>query len=441
MTGSELRDALDVVVREEAAAIHVDASAAWQQGRRRRLRRRVAVAAAAVAAIGIVATSVAVITDPPRPLDPASTDPVASSHPLRLDYLYWDDDLPSRTGPLAGLVERSGPDIYGWYAASPEGHLWLVDTDVDVLPSLSPDGSHLAYMRGGYKDAEWVVSDQVDGTEVTFPEIGTGVDSDLDRRYFQAAQSPSYWSPDGSAVLVNIGAMDPDEDPEPTAAVLGVDGSFSAITTPDTAGSSSFPLGWIDDRHIAVIGQSDTTNDLRVYVVDIRTTFPVREVRLLSKVDYSRVSQWFGTISTDGEVLATVSDRRIRYYSLQGPRQGRLRGSMTTPATFAGSCPLTWTGTDLYVPTATDRDTGASAILTRANGGTPILADPRLDISCSFWARTALEGPEHRGIGGRLFGTSESWLSWHWREVTISNVLGALLLTCGLVLTIRRRRR
>jgi hypothetical protein len=102
-------------------------------------------------------------------------------------------------------------------------------------------------------------------------------------------------------------------------------------------------------------------------------------------------------------------------------------------------CSLSWSSSDFYLPDdATQAD--PSTILTRSDRQPIIVADPRLDIDCSSWARSALDGPGHRTLGARLFGQQDTWLSWHWRELT-SSVLLALAILLGTVLLVRRRMR
>lgn len=443
MTGSDLREALDRAVRDEAAEVHVDGVRAWQDGQRRRVRQRVGAAVAAVAVLAVGGTAIAAITHHAAEPQPASPRSGASEHPLRLDYVYWDSDLPATSGPLAGLVERAGEDGSGWYAVSPAGRLWRVDTDsaVDVVPAVSPDGTHLGYMRGGVEDAVWVLADQDDGSEQTFSQIGTGVGA-ATQRYFQASQAPSFWSPDGSALLVRIGANRPRITAEPAAAVLGTDGGFEVIPTPRRADDGVTPVGWVDDDRVALVGVDSTTRDLNLWVVDAHTGRAMHRFELPTfTAEYNRTYQWFGSISPGADRLATAADvdGEIRYFALGAFSGPHIRSSPAVPHA-ADTCPASWTSTDLYVPTVTDRASGDSAVLVRADGTETILADPRLDVRCSVWARTALEGPEHRTIGSRLFGHNTSWLSWHWREVFVSTLSGVLLLGGAALLVLRRRR-
>jgi hypothetical protein len=443
----ELRELLDSTVREPARTVHVDAASAWRQGRRRRTANRVAVAAVVVFAVagGVLALS-AGFAGLPTAVSPAKgSGPVADEHPRRLDHAYWDDGQPRVTGPLAGVVHRSSEGGGGWYSVSPAGHLWRVPVTLDWVPSLSPDGTHLAYMHGGPLDGTYRIVDQVDGTTTTFPEIGTGTSDarveefDRDHRYFYGEQEPAFWSPDGTALLIQIGLNNADAGSDPAAAVLGIDGSFVTIPLPAGAGAA-LPVGWVDEHHVAVLTDKDAKpGDAGLWIVDLRSGLVVRRLTLEGAAGANGLSQWLGSVSPDGRELATMSDSQsVRFYSTTGPTAGELTATLPVGSVAEG-CQPSWSSTDLYVPTDTTMD-GESRVLTRANGGVTVWADPRLHIVCSTWARTALDGPAHDSLGTRLFGDNTNWLSWHWREVASSGLL-AIALALGVGLVVRRRTR
>lgn len=444
----DLRDVLDGVVREPATAVRADAAAAWREGRRRRVSKRVGVAAVVSAVIGGALATSPLLSRLPGAISPASgSGGTVREHPARLEHAYWDDEQPPVTGPLAGVVRRSAEDKDGWYTVSPKGHLWRLDTGGEAVPSLSPDGSHLAYMRGTWFDATYVVANQVDGTTTRFRQIGTGAhdtrveDFDDDHRYFHDGQSPTFWSPDGVALLLRVGLTDPDSpEPEPAAAILSTDGTLVTVPQPAGAGAAH-PIGWVDAHHVALAASESDQANVRTWIVDIRSGQVVRSFTLEDGGGDTRTDQWLGSLSPDGNELATaaIGDHGIRLYSTRGPVSGDLVTELPTIATTADACQPSWSSSELYVPTYPTPD-GNASILARANGEVTIVADPRLDIACSTWARTALDGQVHVSLGARLFGQQNTWLSWHWRVATGSALL-AIALSLGIVLLVRRRAR
>jgi hypothetical protein len=51
-----------------------------------------------------------------------------------------------------------------------------------------------------------------------------------------------------------------------------------------------------------------------------------------------------------------------------------------------------------------------------------------------------LRGAAHGGLGGRVFGEHDDWLSWHWRQVSIGAGAGLVLLAMAVAGRLRRRR-
>jgi hypothetical protein len=447
--GTGLRELMDDAVRESAFGIRVDTAAASLEGRRRRIHRRMW-AAVSVAAVVVAATAgLSVVSEHASLQQPASGgSPTAEEYPQRLDYPYWDDAQPSVTGPLAGLIQRNG-NVSGWWSVSPQGHLWRLDVTGDSVPSLSPDGAHLGYLHGPNRQATYVLTDQVDGTSVSFPQVGGGFtdasveDFDHAHRYYSSSQSPSFWSPDGTNLLIRMGTTDPASTEAVGAGILGVDGTLTAIQLPEGSGGGAHPVGWLGNDHVAVLGGiAGPSHRTRVWVIDILTGRVVRGFNLPDNVDNRETSQWFGNVWGDSK-LATVTpgaNERIRFYAMNPSLAGRLVGTLPSVPQLADTCPLSSTSTDLYVPTRTNRD-GASAILMRANGGVTVRADPRLDIVCSTWARTALDGPAHASWSTRFFGSDTGWLSWHWREVTAGILATLAVLALGWFLIMGRSRR
>lgn len=449
MTTPRLRDLLDDVAAEASDGLDVDPAHAWDLGVRRRARRRLGAGLGLGLVVVLIGALVLVapFSSPPRAVDPASgqVDPAVHQYPQRLDKPFWEATLPAISGPLAGIVERvthrSGVDYWkGWYAVSPTGHLWRLDTNDGENPSISPDGTHLAYMRGNDPHTSpLVITDQVTGDVVTFPQIGTG-STDPDHpeitrgvRYFFQPQEPMFWSPDGTAALLQIGSL-PYNTAGPVAGIAHTDGTLQVIDPKAGLPERSYPIGWLDNHTIglAAIGHGHSA----IVALDVDTDRVVGRAALTPNP--RGWSQWTASLSPDGSQVMTfddpgdgTTDAPIRFhYALTGGPAGALRVSMPDPG-HDSLCPPSWSSTEAYV--AVD-DTG----LVRVNGGTVIAADPRLGVRCSVWARSALDGGPHQGIGGRIFGTRSTWLSWHWRELSIGVLIAS---TAGGLVVWRRRRR
>ena len=95
---------------------------------------------------------------------------------------------------------------------------------------------------------------------------------------------------------------------------------------------------------------------------------------------------------------------------------------------------MSWGPTGPYVPVQTSRD----AVLLAVDGSPLVQAAPELQAGCSIWALDALSGTADRGIGARLFGRSDSWLSWHWWQIGLDALV---LLAAAAAFVVGRRRR
>lgn len=447
---TRLHDALDDLVVDRAPAVHRDAAAAWAEGaRRRRTRRRQAVAGAvAVLVVALLGWQVAAPAG--LRLQPAGTGAAAQSHPQRLEHLWWDRELPDAPGPLAGLVERSGEDLSGWWGVSPEGRMWRLRglAAADYVPALSPDGSHLGLMAGSMEEASYEIRDLADGSVVEFSSIHTGLEVPTgdDERFYHSSQAPSWWSPDSSRVLVNVEAWADDATPQErrtSALALGTDGSVAPVLTPPETRSSTMPLGWVDDDSVALVDLSRGP-DVQVLVVGVDTGRLERTVVLRDVRGSASRSQWFGSTSPDGTLLATgvpssAGDLPVRLWALTGPDAGRRTAPLQPLVDPTSVCPPSWSSDALHIASAASPWTWSVA-LARPDGAVDVVADPRLEVSCSTWARSALDGGAHRGLGGLLLGTADGWLAWHWREVALGVGAAAGWLVT-LLLVVRRRRR
>ncbi|TCJ23692.1 hypothetical protein [Nocardioides jejuensis] len=426
---SSLRDHLDDLARDPGHDVRIDVEAAWSSGQRRRAGRRMRTAAFGVAAVAIAATSLPLASEVTSMPSSADGDAqVASHYPQRLDYVYRDSSLPADSGPLAGVVQRSHEDFFGSWAVSPGGRMWRIEDVYGESVSISPDGVHLVYLKGkNAADANLAITDQTTGHVTRFDEISLGATDaqhpEPRERYFHSDQMPAFWNAGSSAVFLQLGDYRARRDTV-AAGVLGTDGSMTIIRNSRDLPSGSQPVGWFSTTTVGFV--KETKSAPRVMEVDVRTGRVTRTFALHDPEPF--VSQWYASLSPDGNEIMTRNESEgsqpFRFFSARGSGAGSLRTKMPVPSDLSGPCQPTWTSTDVYLPT--DSNTGDNgSVLYRVNGGHPIVADPRLGAGCSVWAARALEGGPERTLGGLLFGTDSTWLSWHWRE--LSAALAALL--------------
>lgn len=440
---NDLRDLLDDVADGPASGVRVDAHAAWTDGLRRRVRRRVRTGVIGVAALTAVTIAAPLARD--LAVAPGFADQPgahAQHYPQRLEHDYIGTTMPKVTGPLAGIVRRSDEDLHGWYAVSPGGRMWRIDdAQGDVVPSR--DGRHLAYLRGAtYASALFAITDQITGEVTTFDDVSLGVTYKgvpaTDATYFHSDQTPLFWNAAGSAVLGQLGTVTGRTDGV-AAGVFSVDGSLTVIRNSTSLEEGSHPIGWFDDDTAAFV--SSVRGQPRVSAVDVDTSRIVRSFPLRG-VQPDFVSQWYASLSPDGTAVMTLGDGgddlnepTVRVHSAQ---RGIRDATMPTPDGLNGYCQPTWTANDAYLPVSSEQRED-SAVLARANGGAPIVADPRLHVTCSVWAASALEGGPDPSIGDWLFGTGSSWLSWHWRELVLGALAGAAAAAAAFFQARRRR--
>jgi len=437
---NQLHEPLHDLLAEVPSYVVPDARAAWTAGATRRTRRRVASGGLVVLLVLLVGAGIGVL---PHSLDVAPADQSGGGghgHPTRIDYPYWTRDLPDEPGPVAGVLDRvssrgASDEPLGWYAVSPTGRLWhLPGSNNDLIPALSPDGTQLAYLdtRPG---RGFEIRHLGDGSTIG---IDIGADPASREPWLLDLQSPSFWSPDSSRLLVPVVAARSNHRPGVDALVLD-DRGTTEVRQPRTR-EAVMPVGWASDSSLAWLAWHETKGTVdaaRVLVTDDRGRLQ-RTVRLDITPGLGDLSQWAGVVSPDGRTLAlgaTAQRHRsdIQIYDLA---MGGLRATMPGVPDAADTCLPSWGGGTLQVPTeSNDRD----AVLRSVNGSSTILADPRLNAGCSLWATGALDGPGHGGLGGTLFGQSTSWLSWHWRETAVAGAGGLVLL--ALWVGLRRRRR
>jgi hypothetical protein len=201
-----------------------------------------------------------------------------------------------------------------------------------------------------------------------------------------------------------------------------------------STGIPAWSAGWVDAKTLAWL-RLDDKRSATVVLTGLRGK-PIRSIRLDLPQEREYFGQWSASVSADGTRVALVSndvvDPEIQMFSLE---TGEPVGSPGTAAHEVNVCTMSWSGSDLRVPVS-----GEGVLLADLDGQPLVMADPRLETGCSQWAGQALAGDVRAGVGGLLFGTSNSWLSWHWREVGLGTVAALVLVLVPLLVRRRRKR-
>ena len=446
---TDLRERLDdllAVVPDHV--VPADPAVSWRAGARRRVRRRVTVGAAAVAVVTLLAgTGLAgarVLEAQPADNGAGASKEAATSYPSRIDAPLRQGDLPSHPGPIAGVIER--PD--GWYAVSPTGQVWRISgSNPEYLATVSPDGSRLAYLNTLDGNHEWGVEDLRTGEWRTNDVGAAGSNS----AFTLAPHTQTFWSPDSQRLLVPVTPGDIRPPLHHVTAVVLHGLTLTTVTPPP--GRHVVPVGWLSDRRLGWLRWhgSDFKPDLLLTSATGGRVLQSGPSPVSIPRDLVSATAWFPTGSRRAMgLLVTTMDRDFYLSSLGQRGDPAILGSrdphLTSPCRCwptshdrIPDCPVSW---GVSQPWIAVKRTGDGAVLTaRRSGHALIQADPRLHIRCSVWATSALDGSAHRGVGQWLFGSSDSWLSWHWREVAIGVSGGLMLLGLPLVLAVRRRLR
>lgn len=423
----DLHDRFEDLVADAPTYVVPDARAAWAAGARRRVRHRAAVGAAVVAVIALAAGAVAWLPSTLNPAPADSGDGGVDRYPARVGYPHWSSSLDEVPEGVAGILDRvdereTHDEPIGWYAVGETGRLWEIShASAYYQPALSPDGMQLAYLDTGAGQS-FTILHLADGSATSVSIVGESPDENEGNRggsYELSSQMPSYWSPDSRRLLVQVGEQG-------ETVLVGVDGEMTPVRT----GIPAWSAGWVDDETLAwMLLEGDRS--ATVVLTDLDGD-PVGNVSLELPGDRSYGGQWFASVSADGSRIAVTDDEidaDVRIYSLASGKQV----GPPVASDIADVCTMSWAGSSLHVPTQGDD----GVLLTDDSGNPRVMADPRLGARCSQWASDALAGERHGGVGDLVFGSSNSWLSWHWQEVVLV-VLGVLALGAAVVIVVRR---
>lgn len=420
---TDLRDRLDDLVAEVPDHVTADPRAAWGAGARRRTRRRVGLVAA-VAALA-VAGGLAVLGVRPPGLQPADTPGAgATAYPTRIDNTIRTRDVDDTDGPVAGVMEVNG----GWSAVAVDGGVFrLFGAEATAyLASVSPDGLKVSYLSTAHGMSDWTVVDLQ--ADLAYSGFASG-DVESGESWVMGAGFQAYWSPDSSRLLLPVQA----------GTVLRDNRNVAALVVPlgEAAQRVRRPRGisreWPPTQLVGWAGP-DTIGWLRWDASD--------PVLLVTRKDGTIVKTLHLDPPADGEItratLSPAGDGRLAVntagHVLEYDADGRLVSETPHPTGALVFCPVSWGPTGPYVPVQTSRD----AVLLAVDGSPLVQAAPELQAGCSIWALDALSGTADRGIGARLFGRSDAWLSWHWWQIGLDALV---LLAAAAAFVVGRRRR
>ena len=408
-----LPDLLDDLSRSDPVRARADL--AWADGRRRRVRVRARTLVAAAAVLGLLAL-VAPGLPAPVPTFARSSGTAVDGYPERIGRQWWVRALPERPGPLAALLQQSGSDGITWYAVRADGHRWElpeVSHRTDLWPALSDDGRLVAYLE--QESGPYVVRDLVTGERTEFPDVVEPAGADIERGILYG-QSPAYFSPDGTRLLLPGGAAVLDlrsrsvqllRAQERLAATLGV------------------PAGWAGkDRIVWLSDGGDPASappvELRARTTDLQGR-TLADVALVGTAGVF-VSQWSGVVQVEDGLLAVVpddfyaQDDLVRRFRLSdGSAVGQpVRVDVGTP------CAGVWGPDGMLVVPAGGEGAAVAAEVRPTGTRTLTVAPPGDSWRCLVWARDAVAGEPR---GGGLLGLRDTWWAWWWRELLLGLVL------------------
>ena len=428
------------------------AARAWARGRRRQIRARASRAGGAVLAVAAVALAVlparSALPEPPA----ASPGSPAVGYPQRIAKPWHIGDLPAHGAPLAAVVfgsHQPGSWDGWWYAVAQDGglsHLPVATSFLDaVVPSLSADGRLLGYrdQRSGH----YVIRDVVSGQVTAFPrvvgqDIYQGSTVPDDAPYTAAVQSPGFFSPDGQHLAIT--GTNPGGPGGTTATlVLGRDGSVQPLAT----GKPFTLAGWLDsDTMLGLESREQGPDEARTTVITPVAlavdggAHPLPALRPDHALSAFDVNQWSPSLSPDHLTLllaygprdgadAATSGTEVLGFDLTTGQQNSTTAAHGdvpmpgSPMALAGSTHTEWRRSQWF---GNRPGEGVTEVSPGLIGGQPtIVVDPRLNLGWLDLADQALSGPAHT----TLWGTHESWASWHWRELLLAAAgLGAFWL-------------
>lgn len=350
---------------------HALADRAYRAGRHRRaVRHAVVSTASAIAVLLMLSTALFVGPTPLAAQYGRSSGTVVSGFPKEIGRQWPVLDLPSRPGPLAGIVT----DLYQWWAVSPTGHRWHLGPIGSIQaadPTLSSDGRMLAYLASD--QGPFVIRDLVRGTTTRVPDVGFNESRGDHARYSINLQSPSAFSADDSYLALPVAGA---------SAIVDVRTGLVTRIVP----LPGFIAGW--SRH-ELVKLSAETPAVTFTDLDGRS----RTLRLRARAALNWYGQYTGVVSDDGSRLAylgggSTNVQTLTQFSLTA---GEQLGPTVVVPPFSTQCVASY-GRQYVYSAAGDGPPHLTSVSEAGHVTASTRLSPTLQADCGIWAARAFDG-------------------------------------------------
>jgi TolB protein len=237
----------------------------------------------------------------------------------------------------------------------------------EISPSWSADGRRLVFAsitgNGGAASATAIYSIAVDGTDLRRLTNGPDLPND------------PVWSPDGSHIAFDVG------DPSPRLCVMDPSGAHRrCLTRPDAKILIDWPLLWSPDGSRLAFSGAGTQGRRDVYVIALNGNHPVD---LTGDSGAEGAPAW----SPDGRQLAFWSDREGGGDLYVVDQDGGGLRRLTTSSRLSGITTLAWSpdGTQLIVWNSPEGSESVNYVVEVAGGGLHRLTKEPGDESLALW--------------------------------------------------------
>ena len=261
------------------------------------------------------------------------------------------DDVPAPSGEIAFISDREG-GIFQIYVMNGDGsniRQLTYGTSGSYMPVWSPDGEHIAFVRGLESENSylslWVMD--ADGKNVT--EIAHEEDDGYRISYPTRGLA---WSPDGEHLLyMRFFAQEEEGDDQPKQLILSrLDGTDSRTLIPDLVYLWDFDF--LTDTTLIIDGESHEGDDILHYDLTNEMITPFVEIRIPHEISLSPDKTQLAVYSLlDGLVWVNTATREI--HPVQRQLETNIPGEYSAfPLSLSWSADGSHIVGDLYVDEA-----------------------------------------------------------------------------------------